>query len=60
MLKLSLSKGYMLQIYKVLCENPNFFVLFFKHLPKNNTKTLLRFIPEGMMEERIAKYGIKL
>ena len=50
----------MLQIYKVLCENPNFFVLFLKYLPKNNTKTLLRFIPEGMMEERIAKYGIKL
>ena len=24
------------------------------------TKTLLRFMPEGMMEERIAKYGIKL
>ena len=24
------------------------------------TKTLLRFMPEGMMEERIAKYGIRL
>ena len=24
------------------------------------TKTLLRFMPEGMMEERIVKYGIKL
>ena len=24
------------------------------------TKTLLRFMPEGMMEERIAKYGVKL
>ena len=24
------------------------------------TKTLLRFMPEGMMEERIMKYGVKL
>jgi hypothetical protein len=24
------------------------------------TKTLLRFMPAGMMEERIAKYGVKL
>ena len=24
------------------------------------TKTLLRFMPEGMMEERIVKYGIKI
>ena len=24
------------------------------------TKTLLRFMPDGMMEERIMKYGIKL
>jgi hypothetical protein len=26
----------MLQIYKVLCENPNFFVFFLKYLPKNH------------------------
>ena len=31
-----------------------------QHMLNTITETLLRFMPDGMMEEQIVKYGIKL
>ena len=31
-----------------------------QRMPNTITETLLRFMPDGMMEEQIVKYGIKL